>query len=126
MRLKEHEDVPAIGVNMTGRIDTPVVKYDHVALSAFMTKRFTTTLFQDLLGPKPPPAGTTETTGTGGTTPTPQQQPPTQPSGAQLVEGAGDEPAEPSPEEQILRGLFDLLGGGEEEEEPPAEEEGGG
>ena len=44
---------------------------------------------------------------------------------SQPAEEAGEQPGEPTPEEQILRGLFDLLGVGEDEEEP-AEGEGGG
>jgi hypothetical protein len=101
IRLKDQPDVPAIGYSMKGPVDEPEVRYEYAALTAFMTRRFTSTLFQQLLAPPPP---------------------------AEEGEGVVEE-AEPTPEEQIIRGIFDLLGvGGEEQEEPEeeGENEGGG
>jgi len=108
IRLKEHPDVPAIGYSLKGQVDEPVVKYDYAALTAFMTKRFTSTLFQQFLAP-PEPQPLPE--GEGGAATPPATGP--------------EEQAEPSPEEQILKGIFDLLGG-QEEETPPEEDEGEG
>ena len=108
IRLKDQEEVPAIGVSMKGRVDEPEVNYDYIALTAFMTKRFTSNLFQQLLNIQ------TEEEG-----------------GAVLPEGEGaasEEEAGPTPEQEIIKGLFDLFGGDEEEaeEEPVEEDEGGG
>lgn len=114
LRLKDHADVPAIGVNMTGRVDTPSVRYDYAALTAHMTEKFTSTLFQQLL--KKP-----KTEGEGQPLPQGQEQP------AQNPPAEGDQPtAEPSPEEQILKGLFDLLGGQQEDETPAEDDDDGG
>ncbi len=107
IRLKDQMEVPAIGYSMKGPVDEPEVKYDYAALTAFMARRFTITLFQQLLS-----------------RPTPEEE------GEPTPEGEGaEEKAEPTPEQQIIKGIFDLLGvGGDEEEEPEeeGEDEGGG
>ncbi len=109
LRLKDKPDLPTIGVRIRGRTDEPEVTYDTAALTAFMTQKFTTSLFQGILGTQPPAAGT------GGATP---------PAGG-TAEGAGTaKPAEPKPEEAIVKGIIDLLGGKKKPpEEPPPEEE---
>ncbi|MCH8173353.1 MAG: hypothetical protein IIA70_08625, partial [Proteobacteria bacterium] len=101
IRLKDQPDVPAIGYRLTGPVDEPEVKYNYAALTAFMTRRFTSTLFQQLLAAPLPEA-----------------------EGALIPEreGAAEE-AEPTPEEQVIRGIFDLLGIGRDEQETPPEEE---
>jgi len=107
LRLKDHPDVPAIGVNMKGRVDAPSVKYDYAALTNHMTTKFTDTLFQNLLGNKQAPA---EKGGEGGGTP---------------AEGV-EEKKEPTPEEQMLKGIFDLLGKDEDDEEEGDDDDGEG
>lgn len=105
LRMKEHTTVPAIGFSMKGRVDDPVVNYDHAALRAHMTNQFATTLFENLLG-------------------APEPQGPLEEGGGPGLEGvAPEEEAEPTPEEQLIKGLFDLFGGLDEEEEEPEEEE---
>lgn len=101
IRLKDQPEVPAIGYRLRGPVDEPEVKYNYAALTAFMTRRFTSTLFQQLLAPPPEAEGAL----------IPER------------EGAAEE-AEPTPEEQVIRGIFDLLGIGRDEEETPPEEEG--
>lgn len=115
VRLKDLPAVPAIGVRIQGRADSPQVRYDTQAMTAYMTKQFTTTLFQNLLGqPQPPAEGGT---GTGAEAPA-EGEP--APSGTEAEQ-------QPSAEETIVKGLFELLGK-QKQEEPPAEEEeeGGG
>jgi uncharacterized protein involved in outer membrane biogenesis len=119
LKLKDKPDLPTIGVKIRGRADEPEVKYDTAALTAFMTQKFTTSLFQGLLGTPPPAAGTA---GTGGAATPPATGP---------GEGTGTAPApQPKPEETIVKGIIDLLGGKKKPaEEPPPEqedEEGGG
>lgn len=118
LRLKDKPDLPTIGVRIRGRADEPVVKYDTAALTAFMTQKFTTSLFQGILGAQPPATGSGSAIpppagGTGGT-----------------GEPTGTTPAPPpKPEETIVKGIIDLLGGKKKPaEEPPPEkdDEGGG
>lgn len=110
LRMKDHPDVPAIGFSMKGRVDDPVVKYDYAALQTHMTNQFATTLFENLLG-TPEPEGAE---GEGG--------------GPGLEGEAPAEEAEPTPEEELIQGLFDLFGPKDEEEEEAEEDEdeGGG
>ena len=105
MGLKDQPDVPAIGISMKGRVDEPEVKYDYIALTAFMTKRFTSNLFQQLL----------DTHTDEPVTPAPEGE------AAEGGEGQAGEQDEPSLEDEVIKGLFDLLGGDkdEEEETPP-------
>jgi len=111
IRLKDKPDVPAIGYSLRGPVDEPAVKYDYIALTAYMTRHFTSTLFQQLLSTPVPEEETLSPEGEGveGETPAPAETEP-----------------EPSPEEQIIRGLFELLTGPKEEPEEEEEGEGGG
>lgn len=109
LRMKEHETIPAIGFSMKGRVDEPVVKYDYAALQTHMTNQFATSLFENLLG-----------------VPTPEE-PAEEGEGGLEGEGAEEE-HEPTPEEEMIQGIFDLFGGKDEEEEEAEDEEdeGGG
>ncbi|MHA1544159.1 MAG: AsmA family protein [Alphaproteobacteria bacterium] len=113
LRMKDHATVPAIGFSMKGRVDDPEVKYDYAALQTHMTNQFATTLFENLLG-------------------IPETEEPLEEGGGSGLEGeVPEEEAEPTPEEQLIKGLFDLFGGQDEEEEGEGEgeeedDEGGG
>ncbi len=113
IKLAEHPALPAIGVNMKGRIDDAKVSFDTNPLKENLLKGLQDSLFQNLLKKPEQPKDT------GGGNPaiqTPASETP-------------EKEAEPTPEEQMLKGIFDLLGGQEEDEEDTEEEgddEGGG
>jgi len=108
LRMKDHETVPAIGFSMKGRVDEPVVNYDYAALRTHMTNQFATSLFENLLGVQTP-------------------REPLEEGGGPGLEGqVPEEEHEPTPEEEMIQGLFDLFGGLGEEEEEGEDDEGGG
>jgi len=111
IKLKDHPTLPAIGVNMKGRIDEPDVSFDVAPVRQYLMKELQNMLFQKLLKTPKQPQPVPEGQGGEGIPPaaTPEQQ------------------TEPTLEEQIFKGLADILGGGEEEEEPEeGDDEGGG
>jgi uncharacterized protein involved in outer membrane biogenesis len=88
MKLVEPQDLPPIGVDVTGRVSRPKVEYRTSRIRNYMGLRLATTVFG--LNPQPAPGGQPLDPEQGGA-----QTPPT--------------PKSTSPEEEVAKSLFKLL-----------------